>query len=131
MNLEEYKIYANKLLELLPEAKAVAMDKNNELHWYKGIPNSSINVIWHSLASYYYLGKIDYSGDWRDTLMVKMWKPENGDFYFKPNINNPLLYDHDCWNNHNIDFHCLKHSLIFKTREEAVIRAKELLNIKE
>jgi hypothetical protein len=59
------------------------------------------------------------------------WKPDVGERCYSPDIYNPE--DPSCytWENDSEDRLALKHNLVFKTKEEAIARAKELLGIKE
>jgi len=60
-------------------------------------------------------------------LVEPKWIPEEGDTYFHPEITIRELYIDEEWDGLNIDQHRLKHNLVFKTKEEAIARAKDIL----
>ena len=57
------------------------------------------------------------------------WKPRNGDEYFVPRIDFSDFYISQCWNNDERDNWRLKNNMVFKTKEEAVDCAKQILGI--
>ena len=133
MTHEEYQTHARKLLELIPEAKAVAMDNSGKLFWYESIPSMGIAAFYfNSMVNFCgYLGKIQYDGDWKDTLVVRKWVPKKYDDYFVAQVLLYSLFDIANWDNSLTDNHRLTHNLVFQTKKEAIARAKELLGIKE
>ena len=63
-------------------------------------------------------------------LEEKAWKPEIGEIYFYPEIDNSILNNWKRWEDDKQDNFRLSHNLVFKTAEEAITRAKEMLGIK-
>lgn len=61
--------YINKLWEVLPkEALWLAVDKDCKIYWYQCEPDTE-NSYWSADNGYpQYLGKVQYDGDWKDTL---------------------------------------------------------------
>lgn len=131
MTHTEYTTYANKLLELLPEAQAVAMDDSNNLYWFSEIPKINNSTWGDNYVRCGFIGEIQYEGNWEDTLVVKRWVPEIKQSYFYSIIDTSDLYYQLMWQNDIYDQHRLKHNLVFKTKEEAIKRSKELLGIKD
>jgi hypothetical protein len=81
---------------------------------------------WESI---YYLGSIlaGYT-----EIIKKQWKPQCYQSYYYPSITS--LYDRyllSIWKDDEIDNYRYKHGLVFKTKEEAIARANEILKMLE
>lgn len=59
------------------------------------------------------------------------FNPKSGEYYWYNDISIPAMVNQTMWLNDKVDEHRLKHNFCFKTKEEAIARAKELLGIKE
>lgn len=59
------------------------------------------------------------------------WVPKDGDRYCIPDVTHDEFYYWECWENNYVDERHLERNLVFKTKEEAIARAKEMLGIKE
>lgn len=62
-------------------------------------------------------------------IMRKPWKPKVGDGYFCTDINNENFYSKTGWTNNSYDNRQYERGLAFKTEEEAVAKAKEILEM--
>lgn len=56
------------------------------------------------------------------------WKPAIDDLYCYPNPMTPALWENCVWKDDEIDNYRLEHGFVFKTREEAIAVALEMLN---
>lgn len=133
MTHNEYVDLANKFLELMPGWQAIAVDQDNRMNWFSSSPaiQDDYWVRKDNIGEFGYMGKIPYEGNWRDSLVVRKWIPKMKEVYFIPSICYSDLFQGTIWGGFLDDFHRLDHNLVFKTKEEAVLRAKELLGIKE
>ena len=59
------------------------------------------------------------------------WEPKSGEDVFLSDIGSEIFWRNYCWFGDTEDLHRLSHNLVFKTKEEAIARSKELLAIKE
>jgi hypothetical protein len=59
------------------------------------------------------------------------WVPEIGENYCLADIESADYYYYTQWDNHKTDQMRLQRNLVFKTKEEAIARAKQLLGISE
>ena len=57
------------------------------------------------------------------------WRPKNGEKYYTPDIKYIHPYNEAIWYNVEGDKHRLKHNLVFKTKEEAIDRANQILEM--
>lgn len=55
--------------------------------------------------------------------------PEYRDEYYYPDFSYPELYDYSVWVNDDSDKNLASFGLVFKTKEEAIAKAKEMLGI--
>ena len=63
-----------------------------------------------------------------EVRIIKLsWKPAMHDEYYYPSPSNRDLWGCGIWVNNNDDIRRLKHGLVFKTKEEAVMAAKKML----
>ena len=54
------------------------------------------------------------------------WMPKKGEFYYLPSFENDGLYTYHRWENDSTD-NCIKRNVgVYRTREEAIAKAKEL-----
>jgi hypothetical protein len=51
--------------------------------------------------------------------------------YYYPNITTTLLYEASLYYNGEYDKHRVEHKLCFRTKEDAIVRAKEILKLIE
>lgn len=66
------KAIGRSLLALLPQAKAVAQDKDGTLWWYNKTPkNKDPGNRWWAVGKVGYLGNYDLPKDWCKTLVIK------------------------------------------------------------
>jgi len=59
-----------------------------------------------------------------------VWKPKKGEEYYIPQPASGDLYEKYMWSNDDLDNRWHKSGLIYRTKEEAVARAKRMLNTK-
>lgn len=85
-------------------------------------------------ASYDNINWEKFSGELLRLLMlgeVKIeklpWKPRNSEYYFIPEITTPTKFSSLEWVNDNVDKYLYEHGLICRTEEEAIRKAKLLL----
>ena len=64
-------------------------------------------------------------------IKEKPWKPKVGDKYYCADITEKELSIKASWDNDNIDNQCYKNGLVFRTEEEAIAKAKEILKMLE
>ena len=65
----------------------------------------------------------------RYSIKQKSWKPKNGEDYYVPAIHFPDYYDCMTWMSHQNDIYRLDNGLVFKTEQEAIAKAKEILEM--
>ena len=71
----------------------------------------------------------------QDLLTGKLkpvWKPKAGEIYYIPDIpweNEGDRYSYAVWLNDSIDQFRFKNNLVFRTKEEAIARANEILKV--
>jgi len=65
------KTLGRRLLKLLPQAKAVAVDESGIGHWFGGRPRPQIDGCWYRYGLQYPLGIFSLSSNWKDTLVTK------------------------------------------------------------
>lgn len=63
-----------------------------------------------------------------ERAMKKMF-PEFRDEYFYPDFSNSELYNYSVWFNDDSDKNLASLGLVFRTKEEAIAKAKEMLGI--
>lgn len=59
------------------------------------------------------------------------WVPTEGEAYYFPSLSSDDFCSCSLWSNHDLDRRNLERGIVFKTKEEAVTCAKEMLGIKE
>jgi hypothetical protein len=62
-------------------------------------------------------------------IIKKPWKPKHGEEYYYPAIITTEGISLTHWENDIVDRHRFEHNLIYKTKEEAIARAKEILEL--
>jgi hypothetical protein len=67
----------------------------------------------------------------RFEIPTEKWVPEIGFKYFVSRTDDSDYYSFGFWEDCSLDNYRLERNLIFKTKEEAIARAKQLLNISE
>jgi hypothetical protein len=66
----------------------------------------------------------------REKISKSSWKPNEGDGYYFVDITEVDLYGYCNWcDSDDGDIHRRKHGLIFKTKEDAIDRANEILKL--
>ena len=123
------KEIGRKLLECLPEEYvAVVCDKNGECYAYSKVP-ITMKDEWYSNngGDDFLLMVYEKNPDWKDSLIVReKWVPQECELSYIALPDN-LQY---CTSTHYLtktDKHLLQRNLIFRTKEEAIKRAKEML----
>jgi hypothetical protein len=79
------------------------------------------------VRSYYTLKEIND----RFELPEEKWIPKDGETYYIPDIGTPDLFFSAAWTNDKYDDLRMSRGIVFKTKEEAIAIAKEILGIKE
>jgi hypothetical protein len=59
------------------------------------------------------------------------WVPEIRERYYYASVDTRDYYYESCWSDDDVDQIRLQRNLVFKTKEEAIARAKQLLGISE
>jgi hypothetical protein len=54
------------------------------------------------------------------------WMPKRGELYYFPSFSESTLYDTDYWNGVEEEINILRNVGIYRTKEEAIAKAKEL-----
>lgn len=92
-----------------------------------GVETSCDNILWdgfnEKVLHWLMLGEVK--------IEKLPWKPKEYELYYYPRPDIDNLYDSSSWDNHRIDQHRFKHDMVFKTKEEAVALAKEMLAMAE
>lgn len=71
--------------------------------------------------------------DWDEVnkkVVDYVWKPKKGERYYIPQIDSVDMYEKYMWSNDDLDNRWHKTGLICRTKEEAIARAKRMLNTK-
>jgi len=113
-----------KFLELLPDAKAVACDEGGRGYWYKHTPSEG-GCMWNE-KSKHYLGHFQCD-NWKESLVVKKWVPKKGDRYYVPSPEYGSLWFSAFWYEDYLNRERFKNNLVCKTKEEAIEKAKKML----
>ena len=107
----------------------IADDRNSFLKWERyyrftnnGVEMSKDEIHWEKCMSevleWLIKGEIG---------IKRPWKPAMHDEYYYPSPSNRDLWGCGIWVNNNDDIRRLKHGLVFKTKEEAVVAAEKML----
>lgn len=126
--------YRQEVFNLIPEANWIAVDQDNSCFWYNEKPN--ISTVDPLLYWFGHKGKSGNLGkifvdNWKDSLFERKWVPEKGERIFYVDLYADEHYCPGEWSNTRLDIDAYKNKLIFKTKEEAIARSKQLLGIKD
>lgn len=119
-----------QLLDALPDdVVAIACDAGGLVYSFREVPCKE-STIWkanrYNIIGYY------ECDDWEDSLVVKRWKPEVGEEYYVPDLLTKRLYDSYNYCDDEYNEMRLGLNLICKTKEEALEKAKKMIDaIKE
>jgi hypothetical protein len=58
-------------------------------------------------------------------IIKQPWTPKEGESYYIPSFRNEL-YEHDRWYGSNNTLSCKRNVGVYRTKEEAIVKAKEL-----
>lgn len=99
---------------LADNGKTYQVDKNGDL-----LTKSSSEEVW-----------VYYNDGWASLISGKLkpaWKPTYEEEYYVPDITNANLFGVRYWNNTPIGHQMLENKLIYRTKEEAIETANEIL----
>lgn len=115
----------------LGESFKIVDDNSGKYHDYyrlteeKGIEVSDDNANWEmaiaGVLKWLLMG---------DTRIIKLpWKPAKYDSYYYPCLDFEDLWGYSTWTDARCDKNRLKHGLVFKTKEEAVVLSQRMLAV--
>lgn len=119
--------FRQEVFNLIPMANFISVNIDDRCFWHYKKP--LINAgFWNGDSND--LGKVIPTCNWKDSLFERKWVPNENDIVWICTISNTQLVNDSYWYNYiRYQKHLLDNNLVFKTKEEAIARSKQLLGI--